>query len=272
VSVFPNNELGAPVGLMAQARAGSVDVVALSSLVLSNDLSGMALPTIGFAFADYDRLWSAMDGTVGSGLRDLLRDRLGLIAMSRCWDFGFRQVTTSGKPIQVAGDIAGFRLRTPAEADFINLFQALKAVPIGLPLNNLGQALKSHVVDGQEGMLALAKVAKLYEVQATCALTNHVWDGQWVCVSAKSWARLPGPLRDVVAAALDESGLRQRQDIATAAAQFQKDLEALGMRFNSVDASSFRSVLRDAGYYAAWRAKVGDAAMASLEKYTGRLA
>ena len=44
------------------------------------------------------------------------------------------------------------------------------------------------------------------------------------------------------------------------------------MKFNTVEPESFRKVLRAAGYYSAWKKKVGEDAMATLEKYTGRLA
>jgi TRAP-type C4-dicarboxylate transport system substrate-binding protein len=267
VKIYPNSQLGSPVGLLAQLRAGTLDAAPLTGQLLARDLAVAGLPTSGFAFAGYAELWPAIDGGIGGFLRAQFHERIGVVAMERCWDFGFRQITTSFKPVHTARDLDGLRLRTPPEADFIALFQALKALPIAMPLGALNRALSTHTVDGQESVLQLVTAAGLLNVQSVCALTNHVWDGQWVCVSGKSWSKLPAKLQDVVAAALNESALRQRQDTEAADIAIRRRLEAGGMTFNTVDPKDFRTVLQQSGYYAAWRARMGDDAWAILEKY-----
>jgi TRAP-type C4-dicarboxylate transport system substrate-binding protein len=271
VEIHGNSELGSAIGLLAQVRAGTIDVAPLTSQVLANDLSLTAMPMAGFVFSGYDQLWSALDGAAGAYIRARLKDRLSLVTMDRCWDFGFRQITTTDKTINTAADIVGLKLRTPPEADFVGLLQALKALPVTLPLNMLEKTLASHYIDGQDSVLPLVQAAGLFRVQTLCALTNHIWDGAWMCVSGKSWSKLPAKLQDIVAAALNESGLHQRQDIADADQKTRKALEAEGMKFNTVDPKTFRAALRGAGYYAAWQSRVGDDAWATLEKYTGRL-
>ncbi len=271
VDVHPNGELGSPVGLLTQVRAGTIDAAPLTAQVLAGSLGVSALPTVGFAFSGYDQLWPALDGQVGALLRDQFDQRLGLVAMKHCWDFGFRQVTTNGKVVHAAADMAGLRLRTPPEADFIGLLQALQALPLAMPLGALEGALRSRAADGQEGVLLLVKAAGLFRLQSVCSLTNHAWDGQWMCVSGKSWSKLPADLKDMVAEAFAEAALRQRQDTADAEIGARRVLEAAGMTFNTVDPASFRVLLGKSGYYAAWRRRMGDDAWAVLEKYTGRL-
>ncbi len=271
LEVHPNSELGSPVGLVAQARAGTIDAVPLTNQMLAGTLAVAALPMVGFAFTGYDQVWSALDGDVGIFLRNQIQQRLGLVPMERSWDFGFRQITTSVKAVNTAADLDGLRLRSPPEADFIALFHALKALPLAIPLGGLEQALNSRSIDGQESVLPLVKAASLYRVQSHCALTNHVWDGQWICVSGASWSKLPAKLKEIVAASFDESGRNHRQDTASADVKLRAELEAASMKFNSVDPLAFRAVLRKSGYYAAWKAKIGDDGWAALEKATGRL-
>jgi TRAP-type transport system periplasmic protein len=266
--VYADSELGSPIGLLTQLRAGTIDAAPLTSQVLASNLAVAALPMLGFAFGGYDRAWAALDGDLGSLLRVRIKDRLGLVAMERCWNFGFRQITTSGKVIEAAESLEGLRLRTPPEADFIGLFQALKATPMTIPLNGLEKALQSHAIDGQESVLPLVKAAGLYRVQSTCALTNHVWDGHWMCISGKAWSSLPKKLKDIVAAAFDEGGLHQRQDTMGYEAATQQELEATGMKFTTVNHETFRQALQKAGYYAGWRKKNGDDGWTALEKYT----
>jgi TRAP-type C4-dicarboxylate transport system substrate-binding protein len=271
LGIYPNSQLGGPVGLFTQIRSGTIDVVPVNSQLLGTNMASGALPMVGFAFADSSAVWTALDGDLGGYMRAQMQQRLGLIAMNRCWNFGFRQITTGGKVVKDAADMEGLRLRTPPEADFVGLLQALRALPVPVPLSGLAQALKSRSVDGQEGMLTLVEAARLYEEQTVCAQTNHVWDGHWICINGKSWANLSPKLQAIVTAAFDDGALHQRQDTASNEAKMQRDLEALGMKFNTVDGRSFRQVLRKAGYYTAWQAKTGDEGWAVLEKYTGRL-
>jgi TRAP-type C4-dicarboxylate transport system substrate-binding protein len=272
LEVHPRSELGSAVGLFAQLRNGTIDVVPVTNQLLSPELAIGQLPMMGFAFTGYDSVWKAVDGDLGAFLRGRIQERLGLTTMDRCWNFGFRQITTSGKVIKAAGDIEGLRLRTPSEADLIGLLQALKAFPVPTPLNGLGKALETHALDGQDGVLPLVMAARLYLVQSVCAMTNHVWDGYWMCVSGKSWSKLPQKLKDIVAAAFNESGLHQRQDTVANEGQIQQELEAKGLKFNAVDTESFRQVLRKAEYYSAWQKKMGNDGWSALEKYSGRLA
>jgi TRAP-type transport system periplasmic protein len=271
VEIYPNSELGSSIGVLAQVRAGKIDAVPLTGQMLGNDLPAATLPMLGFAFVGYEQLWPAIDGDTGAFLRAQIKERLDLVAMDRCWHFGFRQITTGGKPLHTVADMVGLKLRTLPEADFVGLFHALKALPVAVPLDALEQALGSRSVDGQESVLPLVQAAGLFRVQSVCALTNHIWDGQWMCVSGRSWAALPANLKDVVAAALNESALHQRQDTVALDAKVRADLEANGITFNAVDSPGFRSVLRAAGYYAGWRTRMGGEAWAALEKYTGRL-
>ena len=168
-----------------------------------------------------------------------------------------------------ASTVAGlYRKRWKIET----LFQALKATPLGMNLQDLMPALKSGAVDAQDGVLPLVSAAQLYEQQSFCSATNHIWDGQWLCINAKAWMRLPDKLKDVVAAALDQAATRQRADSVAAEADVRKELTAKGMRFNTVDPASFRSALRSAGYYGKARQRVGEEIWDTLEKYTGPLA
>ena len=272
LTVRPDSQLGGQLGLLQQVRTGSVEITPVTGQSLIGILAAMFVQSVGFAFAGYDRLWPAMDGDLGRLIRAQIQERLGLVAMLRCWDFGFRQITTRKKPVLVAADLDGLKIRIPVDPDLTALFQALKATPLGMNLQDLMPALKSGAVDAQDGVLPLVSAARLYEQQSFCSATNHIWDGQWLCINAKAWMRLPDKLKNVVAAALDQAATRQRADSVAAEADVRKELTAKGMSFNTVDPASFRSALRSAGYYGKARQRVGDEIWDTLEKYTGPLA
>jgi TRAP-type transport system periplasmic protein len=272
LQTYPNGVLGSPLGMLAQVRAGTLDAAALSSQTLAADLVSMNLPLIGFAFTGYDQLWPALDGELGAMLIRQMRERLDLVAVGRCWDFGFRQITTATRPITQAADMAGMLIRSPPEAPFITLMQALQARPVNYSLEELSRALRVHAIEGQQGMIQLVLQAGLYQWQSHCALTNHIWDGQWLLFSRKVWDRIPADQQGIITTACDEAAQAQRKDTAAAEASTRSKLEQAGMAFNPVKPDSFRAALTASGYYANWRSKLPEDGWAILEKFSGRLA
>ena len=272
ISIYPNNQLGGQLGLLQQVRSGGIQMTSVTGQALTGVLGQIFVQSVGFAFSDYTKVWAALDGDLGKGLRALIQERLGMMPMARCWDFGFRQLTTRDRIVKAAADLEGLKIRVPIDPDLTWLFQSLTALPLGMNLQDLKPALESRAVDGQEGVLPLVMAARLYQLQSYGAITNHVWDGQWVCVNAQAWLKLPDPLRQIVAAAFDAAALRQRDDTASTEMSVRNELTKFGMTFNAVDTARFRSLLRKSGYYAKASGRVGDDLWAALEKYAGRLA
>src|SRR5918912_2743021 len=105
----------------------------------------------------------------------------------KIWDNGFRQITTSTKPIQTPDDLKNFKIRVPPSPLWTSMFKALGAGPTTINFNEVYSALQTKVADGQENPLAIIDTAKLYEVQKYCSLTNHQWAGYHVAFNTAAW-------------------------------------------------------------------------------------
>ena len=110
---------------------------------------------------------------------------------ARVWDEGFRQITSSTRPINTVDDLHGFKIRVPPSPISLSLFQYLGAAPITLNVAELYTALQTHVVDGQENPLGLIETQKFDQVQKYCSLTHHMWVGYWMLVNGAFWKSLP---------------------------------------------------------------------------------
>ena len=73
----------------------------------------------------------------------------------------------------------GLKIRVPVSPLSISMFKGLGASPTSLQFSEVYSALQTKIVDAQENPLPIIQVAKLYEVQKYCSLTNHIWDGFW---------------------------------------------------------------------------------------------
>ena len=271
IQVFPNNQLGKESDMLTQLRSGALEFFTLSGLILSTLVPTASITGIGFAFPDYDAVWKALDGELGAYVRAQIA-KAGIVAMDRIWDNGFRQITSSSKPINTADDLRGFKIRVPVSPLWTSMFKALEASPASINFAEVYSALQTKIVDGQENPLAIIATAKLYEVQKYCSITNHMWDGFWFLANGKAWEALPPDLRAIVARHVNAAGVNERADVAKLNASLQKELTEKGLVFNQARSDTFRDRLRKAGFYEEWKGKYGNEGWALLEKYSGKLA
>jgi TRAP-type transport system periplasmic protein len=271
IEIFPNNQLGGDTDMLSQVRTGAIDYFTLSGLILATLVPVASINGIGFAFKSYDQVWAAMDGELGSHVRAAVA-KAGLHSLDKIWDNGYRQITSSTKPINTPDDLKGFKIRVPVSPLWTSMFKAFEASPASINFSEVYSALQTHIVEGQENPLAIIETAKLYEVQKYCSTTNHMWDGFWMLANAGSWAKLPPDLQEIVARNFNEAALNERADVAKLNASLADSLKAKGMAFNVPETEPFRAALRKAGFYAEWKGKYGAEAWALLEKYAGNLA
>jgi tripartite ATP-independent transporter DctP family solute receptor len=271
IQIFPSSQLGSDTDMLSQLRSGGVEFFTLSGLILSTLVPSSSISGVGFAFPNYDAVWKAMDGELGAWIRGQIA-KANLVAMDKIWDNGFRQITSSTKPIATPEDLKGFKIRVPVSPLWTSMFKAFDAAPASINFAEVYSALQTKVVEGQENPLAIIQTAKLYEVQKYCSLTNHMWDGFWFLANRKAWEKLPPDLQAIVAKHINAAGVAERADVAALNATLQKDLASKGMAFNNTSADAFRAQLRKAGFYAEWKGKFGDEGWALLERSVGKLA
>jgi len=271
IKIFPNNQLGGDTDMLSQVRNGGITFFTPSALVIATLVPVAAINAVGFAFADYDQVWRAMDGGLGAHVRAAIA-KVNLHAFEKIWDNGFRQMTSSSKPIESAKDMAGLKIRVPVSPLSLSMFKALDSAPASLQFSEVYTSLQTRIVDAQENPVSIIQVAKLYEVQKYCALTNHIWDGFWFVANGRAWAGLPDDVKAIITEALNDAGMKQRDDVRRLNESVQVDLQAKGLAFNKAAPESFRAKLREAGFYKEWKERFGAEAWGLLEKEVGVLA
>src|ERR1700736_3200577 len=98
LQIFPNNQLGADTDVLSQLRSGGVEFFTMSGLILATLVPAASINGMGFAFPDYPTVWKAMDGDLGAFVRSEIT-KANLVVMDKIWDNGFRETTSSTKPI-----------------------------------------------------------------------------------------------------------------------------------------------------------------------------
>lgn len=265
LEVFPESRLGPDPVMLAEMRKG-----ALEFFVAGATLGGLAptsaLPLLPFAFGDSKAVFAALDGGLGDRIRGELALH-GIHAFRHSLQNGFHHLTTSGRPIHNAGDLAGVRIRSPGGAIAQDFFATFGAEAGYVPFSGMYDALKTRQFDGQSDPLGVVLSLRLYEVQSHLSLTRHWWSGFTLLANAGAWMALPADIRQVVERHAEAAALAQRQDTEAINAAGADELARLGMVVNTADAASFRAGLGP--FYARWREKAGPEAWRLLETYAG---
>ncbi|UVA78409.1 TRAP transporter substrate-binding protein [Pandoraea commovens] len=269
--IYPNNQLGSDSDMLSQIRSGAIDYFTLSPLILGTLVPSAQISGVGFAFKDYSQVWAAMDGDLGAHVRGQI-SKTTVFAFDKIWENGYRQITTSSRPINSPTDLKGLKIRVPTSPLWTSMFKAFDSSPTSINFAEVYSALQTHIVEAQENPLALLTTAKLYEVQKYVSMTNHMWDGFWFLANKQKWDKLPKDLQEIVTANVNAAAMAQRDDVRKLNDGVMAELKQKGLVFNAPNNEQFRDKLRAAGFYAEWHKKFGDEAWAMLEKYTGKLA
>jgi hypothetical protein len=270
IEVYSNGQLGSDTDTLSQVRSGAIDFICTAGSIYGNLVPTAAINSIAFAFKDYDTVWKAMDGDLGTHIKAALNS-VNLVQIGKVFDHGFRQITNSARPIRTPQDLVGMKIRVPATPLWTSMFKGLGASPATVPFGELYTALQTKVVDGQENALPTIDSIKLYEVQKYCSDTSHMWEYFSLVGNRKNWNVLPEELRALASQTFDSHALKQRAAHAVLNTTLEAKLKGQGMEFNAVAKEPFRETLQKAGYYVEWQKKFGPETWSLLEKYTGKL-
>ncbi len=270
IELYPKNQLGSDADMLSQLRSGALELFAQTGVLMSTFVPVASITGIGFAFPDYAEVWEATDGALGRHVRAAF-EKANLVCMEKSWNHGFRQTTSSTKPIRTPDDFKGFKIRVPPSPLWTSLFRAFGAAPVSIPWAETYTAMQTRIADGLEQPLVGLLVDKMYEVQKYCSETNHMWDGFWVLANRRFWDRMPPNLREIVERNINQEAIAQRKEVEFLNANLQGELKSKGLEFFKVRNEDFRQRLTSVGFYQEWQKRYGDEAWALLEGTTGKL-
>jgi tripartite ATP-independent transporter DctP family solute receptor len=270
IKAFPSSQLGSDPAMLSQLRTGALEMLALPGAFLNSVVPVASIENVAYAFPTRETAFKAMDGDLGQVIRADIMAK-DMFVFDKIWENGFREITTSTKPIHVVGDLAGLKIRVSPGKIRIDTFQSLGAAPTPISLSELYTSLQTHVVDAEENPLILIEQQKFYEVQKYVSLSNHIWSGYWTLMNIDSWKKLPPNIQAIFTREMNAAAVLARGDNARLNVSVQDKLSRRGMKFNPVEVAGFRAKLVDAKYYDRWKTEFGPKAWAALERYANKL-
>jgi C4-dicarboxylate-binding protein DctP len=209
VQVYPSSQLYTDSAVLKALALDSVQMAAPSFSKFGKIVPQLALFDLPFLFKDIDQLHRVQDGDVGKRLKQMIDDK-GYIALN-FWDNGFKQLSSSKKPIIMPADAEGQKFRIMSSKVLEAQFKAVGANPQMMPFSEVYSGLQQGVIDGQENTISNIYTKKFHEVQKYLTISNHGYLGYLVVMSKKFWTSLPGDLQKDVVQAMNEATAKERE-------------------------------------------------------------
>jgi tripartite ATP-independent transporter DctP family solute receptor len=253
VEIYPNNELGNPPEVLEQNVLGVIDMSLPTQGQLAKYSKKFGCVMLPFAYDGYDHAYRVLDGPFIEWAQPDL-EAAGLVFLAN-WEWGFRNLTNSVRPVNTPDDVKGLKIRTPPELSNQAAMEALGATVQTIQFSELPMALKQGVVDGQENPVSVIYAFKIYETQKYLAMTGHTYNSMVHVMSKKTWDKLTPEQQQIVREESKKAGDFMRKTLRDAEADQITKLEELGMEVTRPDVAQFKAKMGPA--YDRMKASVG---------------
>ena len=196
VKLFADAQLGAERELVEATKLGSIQMTMVSGGMAGHYKKAMLLD-IPYLFSSAPVAWRTMDGWFGQELAADMLKELGLRVLFY-GETGFRNFTSSVRPIKSPADLKGLKIRVMESPIYINLVKSLGAAATPMPGSEMYTAMQQKVVDGQENPVAVIVQYKMYEVQKYVCLDGDTYGCDFWVMNEKFFQSLPKETQAIV--------------------------------------------------------------------------
>ncbi|MGX9419070.1 TRAP transporter substrate-binding protein [Vibrio sp. RC27] len=253
VELYPNNALGSPPEVLEQVMLGVVDMSLSGQDQLAKHVPLFDTVSIPFSLSNAEHADRVLDGPFKEWAAPEL-EKVGLVYLSS-WDWGFRQLTNSVRPILTPEDIKGLKIRTPPAMTYQAAMGAIGANVQTISFSELVMAMRQGVVDGQENPIGVIYNLKLYESQKYISIINYLYSSMVHVVSQDAWSNLNAEQQQIVREESDSARLLMRKLSRAEELEQIEAMRAQGIQIDEPDLAPFQAMMGPA--YDQIKAKVG---------------
>ncbi|QCO56429.1 DctP family TRAP transporter solute-binding subunit [Pseudorhodobacter turbinis] len=250
VELFPANQLGSPPEQLEQTILGAIEMNLPTQGALDKYEKAFGTVMTPFAFDSYEQAHAVLDGPFSEWAGPKLEEQ-GLVMLSN-WEYGFRNITNTLRPINTPEDVKGLKLRTPSELQIVAALEGLGASTTQIAFNELPNALNQGVVDGQENPIGVISHYNLNDFQEHLAITRHVYNSMVQVINKDVFYSLTAEQQTILREESKKAGDMMRAAVIAQEDEELAALEAAGMKVTRPHLAPFAALMGPA------RARVAD--------------
>lgn len=237
-----NSTMGTMPALLRMVIDGAADMALPTNDRLSIHSSKFDCINIPFAFENHAHADRVLDGEFTDWIQPDM-DKLGLTFLGT-WDWGFRQITNSRRPILHPEDMRGLKIRVPLIPKYRDAVLALGGTPTWIEYSQLHQAIQEGLVDGQENPVAVIHALGIQHHQKYLSMLNYSYGTLALIVNRKSFDSLTPEQQLILREESTRAGQSMRQLLRSQEAQQLDEFAHQGVCIDTPDPAPFRAALK----------------------------
>jgi tripartite ATP-independent transporter DctP family solute receptor len=227
--IFLGGKLGGEESLVRRCQKGTLDMVGVSTAAMAAVVPELEVLELPYLFSGYKEVDEILDNVVRRDFEDLLAAK-GFVLYQ--WsENGYRQFATKDRFVKAPGDLKGLKMRSQQNKVHIDMWNALGASPVPLPVPEVPSSLQNGVVAGYDNTLLYAYAAQWNEGIKFVTISEHIYQPAVIVFSKEFWASLPEDLKVIVTKTIAEDQKQGRDRIRSMNKPLVEQYKAGGAEF-----------------------------------------
>lgn len=224
--------------LVDQLMDGTVDMSLSEQEHLAKHVKIFEVVNTPFAIKDYAHADRILDGPFKEWTKVPLSEA-GLVYLS-AWEWGFRQITNSKRPIKTPADLVGLKMRVPPYVVYQESVKAMGAEIVAIPFNEMPAAMRDGRADGQENPINVIYSLGIYDTQKYITMVNYLYNSMTHFVSKSVWEKLTAEQKRIIQEESDKARLVMRKLVRDEEQKQVDDMRAKGVQVDTPDLKFFQ--------------------------------
>ncbi|MFJ7972374.1 DctP family TRAP transporter solute-binding subunit [Psychrobacillus sp. NPDC096389] len=202
VVIYPNGMLFNDDSEFDALKNNDVQMIAPTFSKVTKLLPTWQVLDLPFLFENEEDIERILTGPYGEQLLNQLNsfDVRGL----GFWHNGFKQMLSTGKPLQKTEDFVGLKIRAMPSNVLQMQFKLLHATPLATSFDEIYEELEKKEIDAQENTISNIYSKGFYKLQKNLTITNHGILGYAVMINEDFFNSLPTNLQNDLIEVMDE--------------------------------------------------------------------
>lgn len=196
VRVFLGGTMGDENETVRMAARGQLSGVGASTGAVASLVEELSAIEIPFLFANANEADYVLDKFLLAPMEEKFRAKDLVLGF---WsENGFRHFGTKRKPVKVAADLKGQKMRSQESRVHEEMYKSLGASYQPIPTTEVPQALTTGTVDGFDQSLLYAVATAWHKNVDYVSLTGHIYQPGIIVMNKEWFEKLPADLQKVV--------------------------------------------------------------------------
>lgn len=194
-----------------------------------------------FAFDDYAHADRVIDGEFMHWVAPDLRET-GVTCLG-AWEWGFRQITNSRRPILRPEDMRGLKIRAPTTPLCQTAILSMGAIPVMVEFEQLGRVIAKGLIDGQENPVSVIDSLGLQHKQRYLSMLNYTYGTLFHVINSDVFASLSPEHQAILREESVKAGLFARHLVRSQEKEQVARFASQGMQVDYPDPAPFKALM-----------------------------